>query len=73
MSFRFIDSADVRTLLAYRQLTPEQEAEIVAQYIQEWLASDMDADYQDFETMVANGISAEEVLRELKKDLPSSE
>ena len=70
MKHKFIDSNEVKKLLARRDSTPAEEKEILTQYIQERLASGVEADYQDIETMIANGVPAEEVLRALKENLP---
>ena len=72
MKHQFIDSGDVKKLLAGRDCTPAEEKEIIAQYIQQRLAAGIEAEYQDLETMRANGVPAEQVLQALKKDLPVS-
>ncbi|GEM_PF-5023747 len=72
MKHQFIDSGDMKNLLIGRDCTPAEEKEIVAQYIQQRLAAGVEADYQDLETMLANGVPAAVVLQALTKDLPLS-
>lgn len=66
MKYKLVDIAKVDCFPQPGEpLTPEEEAAILAQYRAERTPEALEADYQDIEKQVAEGVPAEQLLREL--------
>jgi hypothetical protein len=62
-----IPVADVKSFPPPRDLTPEEENAIIAQYKAERSREDLEGEYGDFDQQVAEGVSAEQLLKELRE------
>ena len=67
MNFKIVDISEVKSYPPPQALTPEQESAIIAQYKAERTPEAVEADYQDIENQLAEGIPAEHLLRELQE------
>lgn len=68
MKIKLIDISKVTSIPPLRDLTPEEEAAIIAEYKASRSQEDLEADYHDFEKQFAEGVPAEQLLRELEAD-----
>ena len=68
MKPKFIDISQVTTIPPLRDLTAEEEAAVIAEYKATRTLEALEADYQDFEKQIAEGVPAEQLLRELEAD-----
>jgi hypothetical protein len=68
MKFKLVDISKVTTIPPLRELTPEDEAALIAEYIASRTPEQLDADYNDFDKQFAEGVPAEQLLRELEAD-----
>jgi hypothetical protein len=68
MKIKFIDISEATSIPAVRDLTPEEEAAIIAEYKAERTPEALDADYHDFDKQFAEGVPAEQLLQELEED-----
>jgi hypothetical protein len=68
MEYKFIDISEPTLIPPPRELTAEEETEMLKQYKATRTPDILDAEYQDFEKQVAEGILAEDLLRELQDD-----
>jgi hypothetical protein len=67
MKIKFIDISEATSIPALRNLTPEEEAAIIAEYKATRTPEALEADYADFEKQFAEGVPAEQLLRELEE------
>ncbi len=67
MKKRLIKLSEAVSFPVPRELTPEEEAAILAEYKAERTPEALDADYQDFEKQFAEGVPAEQFLQELEE------
>jgi hypothetical protein len=63
-----IDVSEATAFPVPRDLTPEEEAAVIAQYKSDRTPEALEADYVDFEKQVAAGVPAEQLLNELRDD-----
>ncbi len=70
MEYKFIDISEAGSIPVPRNLTPEEEADIIAQYKSMRTMEQLEADYADFDKQIAEGMSAEQLLKELEEDSP---
>ena len=70
MEYKFIDISEPISIPVPRNLTPEEEADIIAQYKSKRTVELLAADYLDFDKQIADGMSAEQLLKELQEDSP---
>ena len=70
MEYKFIDISEPTLIPPPRELSAEEEAEILKQYIATRTPEVLDAEYQNFEKQVTEGILAEDLLKELQDDSP---
>ncbi len=61
-----IPVADVTSIPPQRDLTAEELAAIVTKYKTERSLEDLEEDYRDFDQQVADGVPAEQLLKELR-------
>jgi hypothetical protein len=66
MTNKPIPVADVTSIPPPRDLSPEEELAIIAEYKAERLQDDLDGEYRDFDQQVADGVPAEQLLKELR-------
>jgi hypothetical protein len=66
MKIKFIDISEFTSIPPLRDLTPEEEAAVIAEYKAERTDDALDADYHDFEKQFAAGVPAEQLLQELE-------
>jgi len=65
MGFKLINLADAVELPVPGDLTPQDEAIVIAQYKGARTLEALQIDYQDIDQQIADGVSAEDLLREL--------
>jgi hypothetical protein len=68
MKKKFIDISEAVSYPVSCDLTPEEEAELIAEYIASRTQEALEADYRDFEKQFAEAIPAEQLLAELEAD-----
>jgi hypothetical protein len=68
MPKKIVDLSDAAPVPAPWDLAPEEEAAIIAQYMAGRTLEALEEDYRDFEKQVAEGVPAEELLKQLKED-----
>lgn len=66
MKKKFIDISEAVSYPQPCELTPEEEAEIIAEYIATRTEEALEADYKDFDKQFAEAIPAEQLLEELE-------
>ena len=71
MEYQFIDISEAISIPVPRDLTPEEEARIIAQYRSRRTAEQLAADYSDIDKQIAEGMTAEQLLKELQDDSPA--
>jgi hypothetical protein len=71
MKKKFIDISEAVSYPVSCDLTPEEEAELIAEYKASRTQEALEADYYDIEKQIAESIDAEELLKELLKDSPT--
>ena len=69
MKAKLINIADAVAITIPGELTPDEEAALVAQYKSERTLEALEADYCDLDKQIAAGVSAEQLLKELQDDL----
>jgi hypothetical protein len=68
MKIKLVNISEVTTIPPVPDLTPEEEAALIADYIKSRTQEQVEADYRDFDRQFAEGIPAEQLLRELEAD-----
>jgi hypothetical protein len=68
MKIKPVDISEVTTIPPLRDLTSEQEAAIIAEYKATRTLEALEADYHDFDKQFAEGIPAEQLLKELETE-----
>ena len=63
-----IDVSEATTIPIPRDLPPAEEATVIAQYKAERTPEALQADYGDFDKQVAEGVPADQLLKELHDD-----
>jgi hypothetical protein len=66
MKIKLIDISEAVSYPLTRNLTPEEEAMLLAEYKATRTAEALDLDYADFEKKIAEGVSAEQLLQDLE-------
>jgi len=69
MNVKLVSIENLTSVPALRDLTPEEEASLIAQYKSTRNLEDLEADYADFDRQLAEAVPAEVLLRELTDDL----
>jgi hypothetical protein len=69
MKAKLINIADAVSVSLPNELSPDEEAALVAQYKSERSLDALEADYDDLDKQIANGVPAEQLLKELQDDL----
>lgn len=67
---KLINISEATSFPAPRELTPEEESALIAQWKKERPQAVLDEEYRDFDEQVANGVSAEQLLKELRSLSP---
>ena len=67
MAIKLIDVSSIVSFPAPVDLTPEEEAAVIAQYKAERALEDLEAEYSDFDKQAAEGVPAEQLLKELRE------
>ena len=65
---KWIDISEVTSIPALRDLTPDEEAAVLAEYKATRTPEALDADYHDFKKQFAEAVPAEQLLQELEED-----
>ena len=68
MPRKIVDISPTGPFPAPWEITPEEEAAIIAAYMADRTPESLERDYHDFEKQVAEGVDAEELLRQLEED-----
>ena len=66
MKIKLVDISEVTTIPPLRDLSPQEEAAIIAEYIATRTPEALEADYHDFEKQFAEGVPADQLLTELQ-------
>jgi hypothetical protein len=67
MKIKFIDISEVTSIPPLRDLTSEELALVIAEYKATRTDEALDADYADFDKKIAEGVPAEQLLKELEE------
>jgi hypothetical protein len=68
MQVKLINISDAEVIPVPRDITPEEEAVVVADYKSARTLAALEADYQNMDKQLADGIPAEQLLQELTED-----
>jgi hypothetical protein len=68
MTSKTIDIANVTSIPTPRELTPEEEAALIAEYRATRTAEALESDYADFDKQVADGVPAEQLLKDMRDE-----